>query len=517
MPSHNDPVKPIPFDAPQAAAPTPTATNTTTRSEAHRGTPSWVLPALALLVALVAVVVFLLPAALEERPIAPAQTSVEATGADTQAPVTPTAQQAVPAVEASAPWSDAQLAHQRKEAQEIAAQLLELQLALKERGAQQWAADAFAAVTPIATAGDALYKNREYAAATEQYQQGLAALQALQASIPQVLADLLEQARKALDQGDATTATATLATAALIEPDNSDIATLRHRAEVLPQLLTLLDEAQAAETAGDLAQAQALLQQATKLDPLHASAQSELQRVTARARDQGFNQSMSEGYAALNQGQYDSARKAFNAAAKLQPGSKEAASALQEVTTAETAQRLAGLKQQGQREEQQEQWANAVAAYEQAQKIDGSVLFAREGLERSRMRAQIDQQLRTAIAEPQRLTDTAVAAATEQLLAQARQITPRGPALEQQISALDTALRQANTEVTVTLRSDEKTDVIVYKVARLGSFSERELTLRPGNYTALGTRAGYRDVRHSFTIAADSTPAPVTIICTEPI
>ena len=71
--------------------------------------------------------------------------------------------------------------------------------------------------------------------------------------------------------------------------------------------------------------------------------------------------------------------------------------------------------------------------------------------------------------------------------------------------------------ITVTLRSDSETEVIVYKVARLGRFAERALTLRPGTYTAVGTRDGYRDVRHKFTIAHDTTPAPVTIICTEPI
>ncbi len=154
---------------------------------------------------------------------------------------------------------------------------------------------------------------------------------------------------------------------------------------------------------------------------------------------------MSQGYAALNAGRFDNARKAFGAAAKLQPGSKEAASALQEVRVAETARQLASLDQQGRQEEQQEQWQKAVAAYEQAQKLDGSVLFASEGLKRSRARAQLDQQLRTAIGDPQRLSDTAVAAATTQLLLQAKQVTPRGPALAQQINQLDTLLRQAST------------------------------------------------------------------------
>ena len=111
----------------------------------------------------------------------------------------------------------------------------------------------------------------------------------------------------------------------------------------------------------------------------------------------------------------------------------------------------------------------------------------------------------------------AVAEATEQLLAQAAKITPRGPVLAQQIEQLQTLLQQANTPVTVTLRSDEETEVIVYKVARLGRFAQRELTLRPGTYTAVGTRNGYRDVRQSFTITHDGAPAPVTIACVEPI
>jgi tetratricopeptide (TPR) repeat protein len=327
----------------------------------------------------------------------------------------------------------------------------------------------------------------------------------------------LAQAQTALDKADVAAALAALATATIIDANNTDIATLERRAQVLPEILPLLDEAAAAEEAGDLARAQTLLQQAAALDPLHTRAQSELERVSNKVRDSRFNQSMSEGYTALNAGRFDTARKAFNAAAKLQPGSKEASSALQEVNTAETAQRLAGLEKQGRRDEQQEQWSKAVAAYEQAQKIDRSVLFASEGLQRSRMRAQLDQQLRTVIEDRQRLSDVAVARATEDLLAQAKQVSPRGSVLEQQINTLEKALSDANTTVSVTLRSDDKTEVTVYKVARLGSFAERELTLRPGSYTALGTRAGYRDVRQTFTVSADAAAAPVTIICTEPI
>ena len=57
----------------------------------------------------------------------------------------------------------------------------------------------------------------------------------------------------------------------------------------------------------------------------------------------------------------------------------------------------------------------------------------------------------------------------------------------------------------------------MYKVARLGKFDQRELSLRPGTYTAVGTRNGYRDVRQTFTLSHDETITSVMIACTEPI
>jgi tetratricopeptide (TPR) repeat protein len=514
MPSHNDPVQPIPFDVVQPA-PTPTATARTADVEVHRGTPAWVLPALGGLLLLALLVIFWLPNNLQPTlPASAPPATASSGGAD---PATASAGQPSAATADTTPWSDAQAARLRKQAQEVLAQLLDLQFALQERGVEKWAPAPFAQAKTVAAEGDALYKKRQYEQAVARYQQSLTSLQTLQETMPQELTRRLEEAQQAIDKGDATAARAALQLAALIAPDNGDIATLLQRAEVLPQLLPLLQAAATATAAGDLPQAQQLLQQATALDPLHRRAQGELQRITAQLSEKGFNEAMSQGYAALTEGRFDSARKAFGTAAKLQPGSREAASALQEVKTAETARQLASLEQQGRRNEQQEQWQKAVAVYEQAQKIDSSVLFASEGLKRSRARAQLDQQLRTAIDDPQRLSDAAVAEATAQLLVQAQQVKPSGPALAQQITRLDTLLRQAGTSIAVTLRSDKETEVLVLKVAKLGRFKEHELTLKPGNYTAVGTRNGYRDVRQNFTIAADSTPAPVTIICTDPI
>ena len=516
MSSHNDPLQPTPFDAVKPASPSTSAEHNPDVT-VSRGTPAWVLPALGGLILLALLVIFWLPKSLESAKNAPAPTTPEtAVAAVLEQSGTATGKPS-PSDSGASPWSDAQLARLRKEAQEMLAQLLDLQDTLQTRGVEQWAPAAFADVTALAIDGDALYKTRQYEAATANYQQALTALQALQDTMPGELKRRLEIAQQAIEQGDAGAALTELTVAALIEPNSSDVIALQQRAELLPQLLPLLEQSAAAETDGDLSLAQQLLEQATALDPQHQRARSELQRITAKAQSQSFNNAMSKGYAALNENRFDTARKAFLSAATLQQGSSEAASALQEVATAKTAQRLGTLKQQGQKDEQQEQWQQAVNAYEQAQKLDSNIVFASEGLTRSRARAQLDQQFDQAITAPQRLSDATVAGAAAELLQQAKQITPRGPALEQQINQLETLLDQANATVSITLRSDEETEVMVYKVARLGRFAQRELTLRPGTYTATGTRNGYRDVRQSFSITHDNTPTPVTIICTDPI
>jgi tetratricopeptide (TPR) repeat protein len=481
----------------------------------------WVLPALGGLLLLALLVIFWLPERVADPTAEPASTAEVNGPADADGQASP-GQAGAPAAKSpsgpdTSPWSDAQLAKLRKEAQDVLAELLDVQFALEERGVKLWAPERFAAVAGLAAAGDELYRSRDYVAAKAQYEEGLGALQALQQDQPQELARQLARAGEALEAGDIAAASGALDTAAAIDPDSAELAGLRQRVEVLPQLLPLLEQAAAAEQAGELAQAIALLEQAVALDPEHRGSEETLQRLRVAYQQQRFNQAMSEGYAALDGKRFEAARKAFGGAAKLQPGSSEAASALQEVAAAATAYRLAGLKTSGLADERAERWQAAVEAYEQAQKIDPNVLFAAEGLARSRDRARLDKQFSAAIEQPQRLADEKVAAATELLLQQAQKITPRGPLLARQLETLQRLLQAANTPVAVTLRSDAQTEVVVYKVARLGQFDQRVLDLRPGKYTAVGSRLGYRDVRVEFSVEAGGAPPPVTIICTESI
>lgn len=513
MSSHNEQIKPTEFAVTASSPLVPPSSP----ADNPPPLPRWVSPLLLVLVVTVVFVVFWLPDRINQQAVPQlSDNDLVSSEAVTSAKLPTSAKNENIGAEKS-PWSDAQMAKLRKQAQETLNLLLDTQSELEEIGVQQWAAEDFANANSTAAAGDALYRERNFIEARANYQHGLAELQALLEKAPQVLAKSLLHARESIDAGNAQAADSALHIAAAIEPDNVELTALKQRAAVLQALMSLLEEAEAAEASGDLALAQKLLRQATELDSKSATARSELMRVAKAFTTQRFNQAMSDGYAALEKGQFEQARSAIKKAGRLVSGSAVAASALKDVDVAETAQRLADLQQQSQAYEKNEQWSAAVTAFKQALQIDTSLLFAQQGLKRSGVRLKLDEQLRSVIEQPDRLADKKVADATAQLLRNAAEISPRGPLLQQQLQQLEALLEKANTLVPVILQSDMATEVTLRKVARLGRFQQRQLSLRPGTYIAVGTRDGYRDVRRTFSVKHNSKPPTVVIACTEQI
>jgi tetratricopeptide (TPR) repeat protein len=511
MSNHNEKISPTEFELNDKTEPgLQPSTSEFTGKQTSRSV--WVL--LLTLVFVAVLVVFWLPDRINQQPEL-SQPASEATAVSPEPAAV--AKKEDSRDEETSPWTEAQLAKMRKQAQDALASLLEAQEILEDMGVEHWAAEDFAHARDTATAGDADYRERQFVEATRIYQQGQAEFQAIIDRAPEVLEEHLSVARQAIDDGDGASADAALLVAASIEPDSAELYELTQRAANLEQFLSLVTQAEEAELSGKLAQAEKLLQQAVTLDSHSERARSELDRVARAYVTQRFNREMSAGYASLDKNQFEPARSAFRRAAQLIAGSSVAASALDDVDSAETADRLFILQQRGEDFVNQEKWADALEAFSQALQIDNNLLFAQQGLNQTRDRARLDKHFRNIIDEPGRLSDQEVADATAQLLRQASAIKPRGPLLTQQLEQLEKVLKIANTPIVITLQSDMETEVTLRKVARLGRFEQRELNLRPGTYVAVGTRDGYRDVRRTFSINHDSEPPTVVIACTDPI
>jgi len=149
--------------------------------------------------------------------------------------------------------------------------------------------------------------------------------------------------------------------------------------------------------------------------------------------------------------------------------------------------------------------------------VDAGAAFARTGLVRVRDRLQLHEQLDHYLRDPGRLASDEPLANAEKLLSAAGEAPDGEPRLAEKISLLKHRVAEARVPLTVRLYSDGETEVVVYHVGRLGRFRDLQLELRPGTYTAVGSRAGYRDVRRVFTVLSGKPPPPVDIRCEEPV
>ena len=71
--------------------------------------------------------------------------------------------------------------------------------------------------------------------------------------------------------------------------------------------------------------------------------------------------------------------------------------------------------------------------------------------------------------------------------------------------------------VHLALLSDGATRVAIPSIGFSGVFSQREIQLKPGKYTVVGTRDGYREVRRDITVAPGQGVQTISVSCGEPI
>jgi tetratricopeptide (TPR) repeat protein len=206
---------------------------------------------------------------------------------------------------------------------------------------------------------------------------------------------------------------------------------------------------------------------------------------------------------------------AFDRAARLKPDTPEVVDGRARARAGQRQEILASGLRQARELEQKEAWREAERAYSAVLAIDPESADALEGHGVSEARATLDEKIEYHLANPGRLSDTEVFADAAAALDEALETVPSGPRLESQIVRLERLLELASTPVTVILESDHQTEVTVYRVGHLGIFTRRELHLKPGAYTIVGSRDGYRDVRLQLVVSPGSPPEPLMVRCTE--
>lgn len=465
------------------------------------GVPAWMAYALGgFLLAAAAVLFLVLPRFAEER-------------ASRRPPPAPVVR------EAEAPRQDMQLLRvQREAADEAMGDMLQDRNYLAALQPSLWSAGAWEQAVAEEEKGDGFYRRREYTDAAAAYGNAAEMLRELREQAPDIGRGALEAALEAIESGDQAAALAELEKAGiLLGATDPRVQSAERRAARLPETMQAVAEARASMRDRSLEAQRAAWQAVLRIDPERQSARSELSAVNARIDRQLFNSRMSRGHAALGEGDVETARTAFEAAGKQRPNDPAPAEALAALELEERGQQLAQLQAAAMAARFAEDWRKAAAGFRGMLEIDSNIVAAQRGLADAERRARLDDALESTIADAKSLNRDEAWQRGKRLLDEAASIPDPGSRLGGQIGRLGKVLAVAATPAPVWLRSDGLTEVTIFHVGRLGSFGDRRLELRPGAYTAVGTRDGYRDVRREFIVAAEGMPEPLVLICTEPI
>ncbi|MDE0361285.1 MAG: hypothetical protein OXI74_08975 [Rhodospirillaceae bacterium] len=439
---------------------------------------------------------------------------------DDQQPQEPVAEEPPPPeppVEAGPVYTEEELEALREQADGLLAQLLNQQSQLDRRSAAEWGGDDFETYQEFGRSGDDAYLADAFWDSVAAYEQALEIGEVLLTRSIELIDAALGAAREALEAGNADVAAEQFSLVLQIEPDNAGAQAGLLRAQQLPDVLALVRQGEELEQSGDLEGAVRAYREAVALDGLWAPARSALNALEAAIRDRRFDDLMSRGLNAMAAEEFEDAHELFAQALALRPDSGEALSAQTLADQSLKLEQIALVEARALAFELRERWDDALRLYNDALETDSTLAFAQEGRTRAQYRVDLELKLQNLVDHPDLLFNDNVLRDAQLLASEAGGISPMGPRLGDQVESLDRLLTLASTPLPVQLQSDELTEVTLFRVGRLGQFLVRDLELRPGVYTVVGSRSGYRDVRMTFTVLPGQSLDPIRVECVEPI
>jgi len=438
----------------------------------------------------------------------------------TQVDINPAAADTPTVVTKQAPIATAKAKIIAEQAEALAETFLRKLIALEDLGLALWDPNALAQINQEAMAADDAYRAGEAQTALALYTQLLATVTELEAGLPDRRAENLAQAQQALSEADDRNALKFWEIAAQLNPQKVEVQSTWQAVQQIPTISALMSEADIAERAGQVEDANTILREATALFPDWAPSQKAATRVQQILIRKQFQSSMSLGFTALSEGSYDAAIRAFERATSIDPNASAAQDGLEQVRQAQLKEQIQALFIEAQEAETQGRWLDAKAAYEAARSLAPNLTDLTARIETIDARIALAAALTQILADPARLQSDTELNQARDLAITISQLPPPVGDLQASLPVLTRMLSHARRALTLTLTSDGQTTVTVLRLGqdgRLGQIMETRLTLFPGRYVVTGSRRGYKDVRHELTLSSDTPNPTLTVVCDEPI
>jgi hypothetical protein len=409
----------------------------------------------------------------------------------------------------------------RKDAQLVLEKIVEIRDLLKSKSIEKWNAEKFSIALENISSGDDLYREGEYLRSIKQYREALDQLNNLKEDAAKIIESTIISANNNIEKLDSeltveqTINSINLAFA--IDKNNESIKLLKERSLKLPDLFNKVMQSDQFINEQKYEDAFSVLSEAIMLDPYRKKTKTSMENLNKQIKEKTFIEFMSEGFEAMDQNNFSSARKVFNEALKTYPERPDVYDALNQLESRESSFQIKERIKNAEANENLENWSEAKKEYEALLESDNSLVSLKARLINVRIRAELDEQLENLINNPLTLRSDELHQKAKKLLKTAQGINQRGAKLEKQIKSVSKIIVQARNPIPVNFFSDNKTNVTIFKIGSLGLFEKRTIELVPGYYVALGQRIGFRDIRLDFAIEPNEVDKNISIMCVERI
>jgi tetratricopeptide (TPR) repeat protein len=385
-------------------------------------------------------------------------------------------------------------------AQALISELLVKTDDLKTNGVLFWGGDSWLNVMELYEMGDQSYTSGAFDDAVNYYRQAMDLLVDLEISIPQILTQTLMLANNAFEKGDQEAAIKQYEIALTIDGSNQDARKGYQRSLKLDKVIEYIRLGKEFASQSNWLKAIEAYENAILVDPDYQEALSGFKFSNDSYLEQQFQDLLSNGYSFMSEADFENANLSFQEAKTIYPQSLDV---LQAIEVLELNQRLAEIsliQKEATIATINEMWDLAKVLYEEILILDPNIIEIKKNLQIVNERINLALDLMLYISSVDKLYDDQLYNQAIATLNKAQGVQNKGPKLEKQINDLSKVLEFASIPLETIFISDGMTQITIYKLAEFGSFYEKTISLRPGKYTAIGTRSGYRDVILKFRV-----------------
>jgi tetratricopeptide (TPR) repeat protein len=391
----------------------------------------------------------------------------------------------------------------------------ELEPRLEAANLQGWNLEGLVEITALKKELMATFGNGEYGLAMDHLLllENLT-LEMVQQS-DQIFEENLEKAASLLAEDLYEGATRHIEKALSVHPQSPAALALAREIEKLPQTLVFLNGARAARAENNLEKEYDFLGQVLGVAPEREEVKARMGVLAGRIQSRNFDRHISSSFAGIENRQAKKARTHYREAKKIDPQRPELLTLNAQLLDLEKSFRVEQAVSLAEQAIRQDDWPKVKLYFARAAKDAPENKTVAEGLQRADHFIELLASLDRYLKNPYRLSNPDVRKRAKKRLVQAEAASGYSFAIGTQARQLSELMTRVNRLVPVTVISDNKTYVLVRSVGKVGVVFQKNIQLKPGNYTFEGARKGFKSKLVQALIPYDQDSFRVRVICDE--